>query len=93
MLSRQLSASVFQVLVKMEVRVKRMASHINVHVLLASKEVTVKVCSLSTLLIKDKLLFYEGGQIRAYKYKSPERGLSKACLQAPLFLSCLVFFF
>ena len=57
MLSRQLWASVFQVLVKMEGRVKRMASHINVHVLLASKEVTVKVCCNSTFGIKDKLLF------------------------------------
>lgn len=37
-----LSASVFQVLVKMEGHVKRMASHTNVHVLLASKGVTVK---------------------------------------------------
>ena len=36
---------------------KRMASHISVHVLQASKEVTVKVCSLSTFGIKDKLLF------------------------------------
>ena len=36
---------------------KRMGSHINVHVLLASKEVTVKVCSLSTFGKKDKLLF------------------------------------
>ena len=36
---------------------KRMASHINVHVLQASKGVTVKVCSLSTFVIKDKLLF------------------------------------
>ena len=57
LLSRQLSASVFQVLVKMEGRVKRMGSHINVHVLLASKEVTVKVCSLSIFGKKDKLLF------------------------------------
>ena len=57
MLSRQLLASVFQVLVRMEGRVKRMASHINVYVLLASKEVTVKVCSLSIFAIKDKFLF------------------------------------
>ena len=97
MLSRQLSASVFQVLVKMEGRVKRMASHINVHVLLASKEVTVKVCSLSTFGIRDKLLFlwlpWRAAKFRAQIFKSPERGLWKVCLQTPLFLSFLSLFF